>query len=101
LPYDADVYAFSLSLENDGSVELYFSLGENGGLLSDKFYADVNKKEDEVSVLQSKIFRLEINTIAYMNCFPECVADGVPKSLLERDENKSARNFTFQLSEKN
>ncbi len=100
LPYDADGFAFSLSLENDGSVELYFSLGENGGLMSDKFYADTNKKDDEVSLIQSKIFRLAINTIAYMNCFPDCVADGVPMNLLERDENKSARNFTFQLSEK-
>ncbi|MCU7550417.1 hypothetical protein OCK74_14950 [Chitinophagaceae bacterium LB-8] len=100
LPYEADGYAFSLSLENDGSVELYFSLGENGGRMSDKFYADVNKKGDEVSLTLSKMFRLAINTIAYMNCFPDCVADGVPKNLFERSEDKSARNFTFQLSEK-
>lgn len=100
LPYDTDGYAFSLSIENDGSVELYFSLGENGGLMSDKFYADVNKKDDEVSLIQAKMFRLAVNTIAYMNCFPDCVADGVPKNLFERGEDKSARNFTFQLSEK-
>lgn len=100
LPYEADGYAFSLSLENDGSVELYYSLGENGGRMSDKFYLDVNKKSDEVSLTHSKMFRLAINTIAYMNCFPDCVADGVPKNLFERTEDKSARNFTFQLSEK-
>jgi len=100
LPYDTDGYAFSLSIENDGSVELYFSLGENGGRMSDKFYADVIKKDDEVSLIQAKMFRLAVNTIAYMNCFPECVADGVPKNLFERGEDKSARNFTFQLSEK-
>jgi len=100
LPYDTDGYAFSLSIENDGSVELYFSLGENGGRMSDKFYADVNKKDDEVSLIQAKMFRLAVNTIAYMNCFPDCVADGVPKNSFERGENKSARNFTFHLSEK-
>jgi len=100
LPYDTDGYAFSLSIENDGSVELYFSLGENGGRMSDKFYADVIKKDDEVSLIQAKMFRLAVNTIAYMNCFPDCVADGVPKNLFERGEDKSARNFTFQLSEK-
>lgn len=101
LPNDADGYAFSLSLESDGSVGLYFSLGENGGRMSDKFYPDVNKKSDEVSLTHSKMFRLAINTISYMNCFPDCVTDGVPKDLLfERNENKSTRNLTFQVSEK-
>ncbi|QSB27832.1 hypothetical protein [Flavobacterium sp. CLA17] len=100
LPYEAEGYAFSLSLENDGSVELFFSLGENGGRMSDKFYADTNKKVDEISLTILKMFRLAINTIAYMNCFPDCVADGVPENLFERSEDKSVRNFTFQLSEK-
>jgi hypothetical protein len=100
LPYEADGYAFSLSLEKDGAVELYFSQGDNNGRMSDKFYADVNKKDDEFSLTLLKMFRLAINTIAYMNCFPDCVADGVPKNLFERDEDKLVRNFTFQLSEK-
>jgi hypothetical protein len=69
--------------------------------MSDKFYPDVNKKSDEVSLTHSKMFRLAINTISYMNCFPDCVADGVPKDLLlERNENKSPSNLTFQVSEK-
>jgi hypothetical protein len=100
LPYESEGYAFSLSLEEDGSVELYFALGENSGRMSNKFYADVNKKSDEISLIQSKMFRLAINTIAYMNCFPDCVADGVPKNLFERSEDMSAKNFTVQLSEK-
>jgi hypothetical protein len=101
LPNDANGYAFSISLESDGSVELYYSRGENGGRMSDKFYLDVNKKGDEVSLTHSKMFRLAINTISYMNCFPECVADGVPKDLLfERNETISPRNITFQSSEK-
>lgn len=100
LPYEADGYAFSLSIEDDGSVELYFSLGENGGRMSDKFYLDTIKKADVISLTTTKMFRLAINTIAYMNCFPDCVADGVPKNLFERSEDKSAKNFTFQLSDK-
>lgn len=53
------------------------------------------------SITHSKMFRLAINTISYMNCFPECVADGVPKDLLfERNETISPRNITFQSSEK-
>lgn len=100
LPYEENGYAFSLSIEEDGTVELYFSQGENGGRLSDKFYEDLNKKNDELSLTFTKMFRLAINTIAYMNCFPNCVTDGVPKNLFERGEDKAAKNFTFQLSEK-
>lgn len=100
LPYEVEGYAFSLSLVNDGSMELYYSLGENGGRMSDKFYADVNKKTDQVSLTHSNMFRLAINTIAYMNCFPECVADGVPNNIFEKSVDKSRKNFTFQLSDK-
>ncbi|NGF57266.1 hypothetical protein G5B00_12160 [Parapedobacter sp. SGR-10] len=100
LPYEAHGYAFSLSIESDGSLELYYSLGENNGLMSDKFYADVLKKDDEISNTHSNTFRLAINTIAYMNCFPDCVTDGVPKDYFDYSENKLARNLTFQVSEK-
>lgn len=100
LPYEADGYAFSLSLEGDGSVELYFSQGENGGRMSDKFYADTIKKTDRISATTSKMFRLAINTIAYMNCFPDCVTDGVPKNLFEKNDNKPMKSFTFDLSSK-
>lgn len=100
IPYESDGYAFSLSLEEDGSVQLYFSLGENGGIISDKFYQEVNKKSDDISIIQSKMFRLAINMIAYMNCFPDCVSDGVPKNLFERGESKMPNNFTVKISEK-
>ena len=68
--------------------------------MSDKFYLDVNKKNNEISLTHSKMYRLAINTIAYMSCFPECVGEGVPKNLLERSEDLSARNFSLQLSHK-
>ncbi len=100
LPYETDGYAFSVSLEEEGAVELYFSHGENGGRISDKFYADLNKKEDEHSQTLANMFRLAINTIAYMKCFPDCVTDGVPQDLFIRGENLSAKNVTFQTSEK-
>ena len=46
------------------------------------------------------MFRLAINTIAYMKCFPECVAEGVPNITLEKNEKKSGRNVIFSISEK-
>lgn len=100
VPNEADGYAFSLVIEEDGSLELYFSHGENGGRMADKYYTDLNKKDDNVSLVILKMFRLALNTIAYMNCFPDCVADGVPKDLFEKSVGKTDRSITFQLSEK-
>lgn len=100
IPYETNGYAFSLSLYEDNSVELYFSHGNQHGRLSDKFYKDLNRKQDEQSLVLAKIFRLAINTIAYMKCFPECVTEGVPRITKDRDEDRSERNVTIQLSEK-
>jgi len=46
------------------------------------------------------MFRLALNTIAYMNCFPDCVADGVPKDLFEKSVRKTDRNVTLHLADK-
>ncbi|HRZ27105.1 MAG TPA: hypothetical protein P5295_09885 [Spirochaetota bacterium] len=100
IPYETNGYALSLSLYEDNSIELYFSHGTQHGRLSDKFYSDLNRKQDEKSLILANIFRLAINTIAYMKCFPECVTDGVPRITKERNEKRSERNVTIQLSEK-
>lgn len=98
IPHETNGYAFSLSLYDDNSIELYFCQGSRHGRLSDKFYADLNKKQDEKSLVFTKMFRLAINTIAYMKCFPECVLEGVPKITIDRNEARSQRSITFQLS---
>jgi hypothetical protein len=101
IPHETNGYAFSLSLYENNTIELFFSHNEFiNGLTSDKFYIDQKKRQDEKSVISSKMFRLAINTIAYMKCFPECVAEGVPKVTLENDEKRSARNVVFSLSDK-
>lgn len=100
IPYESEGYAFSLSFEEDGNVQLYFSIGENGGIMSNKFYEESNKKQDEISLTQTKMFRLAINTIAYMECFPDCVDDGVPENLYIRSEILSGKNKSLQMSEK-
>jgi len=101
IPYETNGYAFSLSLYENNTIELFFSHNEHiNGLTSDKFYKDQNGKQDEKSLISAKMFRLAVNTIAYMKCFPECVAEGVPKITLERNEKRSERNVIFSLSEK-
>jgi hypothetical protein len=100
IPHETNGYAFSLELYENNTIELYFSHGDLNGLTSDKFYIDQARKQDEKSVTSSKMFRLAINTIAYMKCFPECVVEGVPKITLEKNEKMSKRNVIFSLSEK-
>lgn len=100
IPYENDGYAFSLSLFEDNSIELYYCHGDYSGRVSDKFYKDLNRKEDRMSIVLSKVFRLAINTIAYMKCFPECVSEGVPKITKDRNEDRSENNIIFQMSEK-
>jgi hypothetical protein len=101
IPYETNGYAFSLNLYENKTIELFFSHNEFiNGLTSDKFYIDQVKKQDEKSLTSSRMFRLAINTIAYMKCFPECVAEGVPKITVEKNEKRSERNVIFSLSEK-
>lgn len=99
LPYETDGYAFSLGLFDDNSIELYFAHGHQNGRLSDKFYNDLNKQKDDRSVALARYFRLAINTIAYMKCFPECVFDGVPKIVKDSKEVKATRSINVSLSE--
>lgn len=100
VPNEADGYAFSLFIEEDNSIELHFSHGKNGGRMSEKFYKDLSKKYDTESLIILKMFRLALNTIAYMSCFPDCVADGVPKDIFEKHIPKANRNISFEISEK-
>lgn len=100
LPNETEGYAFSLFIENDGSIEVYFSHGENGGRMSDKFYTDLNKKSDKISLTILKMFQLALNTIAYMNCFPECVTEGVPKDVFVKSISNKGRNITFHVADK-
>lgn len=100
IPYETNGYAFSLSIYEDDTLELYFSHGTQNGGLTDKFYSELNRKQDEKALILAKTFRLAINTIAYMKCFPECVIDGVPRITVERNEDRSDRNVTFQISDK-
>ena len=99
IPNEKNGYAFALTLFENNTLELFFSHGKNNGVLSDLFYKDLNNKKDLQSITLSKMFRLAINTIAYMKCFPECITDGVPKISIPRGEDRSDNNVTFKISD--
>lgn len=100
LPFETDGYAFSLILFKNDNVELFFSHGNNNGRISNEFYNEWNKKQDEHSIAICNMFRLAINTLAYMKCFPECVTDGVPNIPNEKHKEQEANSMTFMVSDK-
>jgi len=100
IPYETDGYAFTFTIYEDNQLELLYFHGLQNGGLTDKMYNELIGKDDKKSILLSSIFRLAINTIAYMKCFPECVIDGVPKITIDRDETRTDNNFTIGLSDK-
>ncbi|WP_156011474.1 hypothetical protein [Treponema sp. C6A8] len=39
------------------------------------------KSKEEKAKLKVKSFQLCINTIMYMDCYPECIVDGIPENM--------------------
>lgn len=99
IPYENKYKAFAFGLMNnqDNQMVLTWAVGKGGAWCSAKNYKELLTKDSEEAKEITKIFRLAINTIAYMKAFPECVKDGVPELIKER-ENGNA--ITIEIAEK-
>ena len=102
IPYENKYrgYAFHLMNNQDNQMILTWSNGEyskNSGWLSDENYKVRLKENSENAKAMTRMFRLAINTIAYMKVFPECIKDGAPENLKEMNFQNS---FTLQVAEK-
>ena len=80
VPYEKEMkgYAFQVLYNESHELAVVWAVGQNEGWCSADNYKYYLHRDDEQSEFQAKIFRLAINTIAYMKVFPECVKDGVP-----------------------
>ena len=85
IPYEKEDkgYAFQLLFNERKELDLIWAVGKNEGWCSAENYKNNLKSSDEHSDFFTYIFRLAINTIAYMKAFPECVREGVPKTEFE------------------
>lgn len=99
IPYENKYKAFAFGLMNnqDNQMVLSWAVEKGGAWCSTKNYKELLTKDSEEAKEITKIFRLAINTIAYMETFPECVKDGVPE-LIKEQENENA--ITIGISEK-
>ena len=96
IPYEKEAkgYAFQLLYTERKELTLIWAVGNNEGWCSADNYKYNLQNKGEHSEFLSKIFRLAVNTIAYMKVFPECVKTGVPHA--EEIENA----YTLEISEK-
>ena len=85
IPYEKEDkgYAFQLLFNERKELDLIWAVGKNEGWCSAENSKNNLKSSDEHSDFFTYIFRLAINTIAYMKAFPECVTEGVPKTEFE------------------
>lgn len=88
-------YAFSFLYKPEENTLIFVWLVEkDAGYISFDEYNKLERDNSEKSKKISSYLRLAVNTIAYMNAFPECIVDGVPNNIKE-EYSKS-----IKLSEK-
>lgn len=96
IPYEKEDkgYAFQLLLTEKKDLKLIWAVGKNEGWCSADNYKFNLQHKSEHSEFFTNIFRLAINTIAYMKVFPECVKEGVPPT------EESECSYILENSEK-
>lgn len=92
-------YAFGLMVIENREAVLVWAIGKDQGWCPLNKYKDLLKDESKDSIEIIRIIQLAINTIAYMNTFPGCVVDGVPKIIKEQSFHKG-NSFILEISEK-
>ena len=89
-------FAFGLTNNESNQMVLSWAVEKGGAWCSELNYKQLIKEDTEDAKDITRIFRLAINTIAYMEAFPECIKEGVPKHISER----SKKSYTLEISEK-
>lgn len=99
IPYENKYKAFAFGLMNNqlNQMVLTWAVANSGGWFSNYNYNEL-KSDESADIKESlKIFRFAINTIAYMEAFPECVKEGAPNIV---KESYSEKSLTLGVSEK-
>lgn len=84
IPYENKLkgYAFSFNLKpEDGKLVFSWIVEKDAGYLTLDRCKELRNDKSERAKKVFSYFKLAINTIAYMNTFPECIQDGVPNQV--------------------
>ena len=100
VPYLEEGYAFSFCLMPDNTIAIFFADDDGVGQIHESEYNIVKSRKDEDSKAAERNFRFAVNLLAYMECFPECVREGVPTTNNETVYQSKGRNIRLGTSEK-
>ncbi|MBO4752564.1 MAG: hypothetical protein J5526_07455 [Bacteroidales bacterium] len=95
-----DGYAFSFCLMPDNTIAIFFADDDGVGQIHESEYNIAKSSKDEDGKSVERNFRFAVNLLAYMECFPECVRDGVPTSNNETVYQYKGKNVRLGISEK-
>lgn len=100
VPYLEEGYAFSFCLMSDNTIAIFFADDNGVGQIHESEYNISKSRKDEEGKAVERNFRFAVNLLAYMECFPECVRDGIPTTNNETVYQYKGRNVRLGISEK-
>ncbi len=106
IPFEKFGYTFSLVLHEDSEMVLQFDDGDKTGAIPEEHYRILKNSDDKTELYLASLFRLATNLVAYVECFPEQVKDGVPHNDPSLSHDKSFHvetvdKLNFQVNKSN
>jgi hypothetical protein len=106
IPFEKFGYIFSLVLHEDSEMVLQFDDGDKTGAIPEEHYRILKNSDDKTELYLASLFRLATNLVAYVECFPEQVKDGVPHNVPSLSHDKSFHvetvdKLNFQVNKSN
>lgn len=95
VPFLESGFAFSFCLMPDNTVTVFFVDDDFVGHIHESEFHIAKSGKDESRISAERNFRFAVNLLAYMECFPECVHDGVP--IANGDTNYLSRGRNVKL----
>ncbi|WP_020403868.1 hypothetical protein [Gracilimonas tropica] len=89
IPFEKYGYSFSMTLTEELELVLQLNDGNQTGAIPEDRYYRLYKSSDRDEKYLASVFRLAINTLAYMQCYPELIKDGVPSNIPEENVDRS------------
>ncbi len=100
VPYLEEGYAFSFCLMPDNTIAIFFADDDGVGQIHESQYNIAQSRKDEEAEAVELSFRFAVNLLAYMECFPECIHEGVPSTNNDTIYQFKGRNVRLGTSEK-
>lgn len=106
IPFEKFGYTFSLVLHEDSKMVLQFDDGDKTGAIPEERYRLLKNSDNKTELYLASLFRLAVNLVAYIECFPEQVKDGVPHNVPSLSHDKSFHietvdKLNFQVNKSN